>query len=216
MFFAGPTGTGKTELSKSIAEFIFGDEKRIIRFDMSEFNHEHSDQRLIGAPPGYVGYDAGGELTNKVKENPFSVLLFDEIEKAHNKILDKFLQILEDGRLTSSQGEIIDFSQTFIIFTSNIGANKANVNSSFDDLEKYFVNEVKKYFYEELQRPEILNRFSEKNIVAFNFITDFNIIKEIVESKLNKIIKNLLEEKNISLTYNENFINDISEIIQNN
>lgn len=131
LFFAGPTGTGKTELSKSIAEFIFGDEKRIIRFDMSEFNHEHSDQRLIGAPPGYVGYDAGGELTNKVKENPFSVLLFDEIEKAHNKILDKFLQILEDGRLTSSQGEIIDFSQTFIIFTSNIGANKVNVNSSF-------------------------------------------------------------------------------------
>ncbi|MDE6472938.1 MAG: AAA family ATPase, partial [Ureaplasma sp.] len=180
MFFAGPTGTGKTELSKSIAEFIFGDEKRIIRFDMSEFNHEHSDQRLIGAPPGYVGYDSGGELTNKVKENPFSVLLFDEIEKAHNKILDKFLQILEDGRLTSSQGEIIDFSQTFIIFTSNIGANNANINSSFDDLEKYFINEVKKYFYEELQRPEILNRISEKNIVAFNFITDFNIIKEII------------------------------------
>lgn len=102
LFFVGPTGVGKTELAKSLAEFVFGDESACIRFDMSEYNHEHSDQRLVGAPPGYVGYEAGGQLTNAVKAKPFCVLLFDEIEKAHGKILDKFLQILEDGRLASA------------------------------------------------------------------------------------------------------------------
>lgn len=216
LFFAGPTGTGKTELAKSISEFIFGDENRIIRFDMSEFNHEHSDQRLIGAPPGYVGYDAGGELTNKVKENPFSILLFDEIEKANGKILDKFLQILEDGRLTSSQGEIIDFSQTFIIFTSNIGAKTATIEKEYSSLEKYFLTAVKKYFKEDLNRPEILNRIGEKNIVAFNFITDLKIINEIIISKIEKSKSNLLKEKYIDLIYDKKFIDDISDILASN
>ena len=121
LFFVGPTGVGKTELAKSLASFVFGDENACIRFDMSEYNHEHSDQRLVGAPPGYVGYEAGGQLTNAIKEKPFSVLLFDEIEKAHGRILDKFLQILEDGRLTDGKGETVYFSETIIIFTSNIG-----------------------------------------------------------------------------------------------
>ena len=122
LFFAGPTGVGKTELAKALAELLFGDENACVRFDMSEYAQEHSDQRLLGAPPGYVGYEEGGQLTNKVKESPFSVLLFDEIEKAHPKLMDKFLQILEDGRMTDSKGETIYFSETVIIFTSNIGA----------------------------------------------------------------------------------------------
>jgi hypothetical protein len=131
LFFVGPTGVGKTELAKSLAEFLYGDEDACIRFDMSEFNHEHSDQRLVGAPPGYLGHQEGGQLTNAVKKRPFSVLLFDEIEKAHVRILDKFLQILEDGRLTDGRGETVFFSETVIIFTSNIGAAEIDVSSNF-------------------------------------------------------------------------------------
>jgi rubrerythrin len=122
LFFAGPTGVGKTELAKALAELLFADENACIRFDMSEYALEHADQRLLGAPPGYIGYEEGGQLTNKVKEAPYSVLLFDEIEKAHPKILDKFLQILEDGRMTDGKGETVYFSESIIIFTSNIGA----------------------------------------------------------------------------------------------
>ncbi|GFP40130.1 AAA family ATPase [Candidatus Hakubella thermalkaliphila] len=122
LFFAGPTGVGKTELAKALAELLFGDEKACIRFDMSEYGQEQADQKLLGAPPGYVGYEEGGQLTNKIKEKPFSVLLFDEIEKAHPSILDKFLQILEDGRMTDGKGETVYFSESIIIFTSNIGS----------------------------------------------------------------------------------------------
>lgn len=122
LFFAGPTGVGKTEMARSLAELLFGDENACIRFDMSEYAQEHSDQRLLGAPPGYIGYEEGGQLTNKIKETPFAVLLFDEIEKAHPKIMDKFLQILEDGRMTDGKGETVYFSEAVIIFTSNIGA----------------------------------------------------------------------------------------------
>lgn len=124
LFFAGPTGVGKTELAKALAELLFGTDDACIRFDMSEYAQEQSDQRLLGAPPGYIGYEEGGQLTGKVKENPFSVLLFDEIEKAHPRILDKFLQILEDGRMTDGKGETVYFSESVIIFTSNIGAYK--------------------------------------------------------------------------------------------
>src|SRR5206468_8696984 len=123
-FLAGPTGVGKTELAKTITSLLFGDESAYIRFDMSEFSAEHADQRLIGAPPGYVGYDVGGELTNAVREKPFSVVLFDEIEKAHPRILDKFLQVLDDGVLTSGRGDRVYFSETFIIFTSNLGISR--------------------------------------------------------------------------------------------
>ena len=121
LFFAGPTGVGKTELAKTLTQLIFGDERAYIRFDMSEFAEEHTGARLLGAPPGYIGYDAGGELTNAVREKPFSVVLFDEIEKAHPRILDKFLQILEDGRLTDGRGETAYFSEAILVFTSNLG-----------------------------------------------------------------------------------------------
>lgn len=204
LFFVGPTGVGKTEISKALCEYIFGDESRLIRFDMSEYNHEESDQKLIGAAPGYVGYDAGGQLTNAVKEKPFCILLFDEIEKAHNKILDKFLQILEDGRLTSSQGETVDFSETLIIFTSNIGTSQIkDANADKDAVHEQFINAVKDYFKNNLKRPEILNRIGEKNIIPFDFITDNTILDEILDMKLNKIISKLKEEKFIDLRINK-------------
>jgi len=121
LFFAGPTGVGKTELAKALASFLFGNDDACLRYDMSEYSVEHADQRLLGAPPGYVGYEEGGKLTEDVKKNPFSVLLFDEIEKAHSSILDKFLQILDDGRMTDGKGETVYFSECIIIFTSNLG-----------------------------------------------------------------------------------------------
>lgn len=124
LFLAGPTGTGKTELAKAISSWVFGSDEHIVRFDMSEFHASHTESRLFGAPPGYVGYEAGGELTGAVKRDPFSVLLFDEIEKANPTILDKFLQILEDGRLTDGKGETVFFSDSLIIFTSNLGMHK--------------------------------------------------------------------------------------------
>lgn len=214
LFFVGPTGVGKTELAKAISEFVFGEENRVIRFDMSEFNHEHSDQRLIGAPPGYVGYDSGGELTNAVKQKPFSILLFDEIEKAHGKILDKFLQILEDGRLKSAQGEIIDFSETFIIFTSNIGSSSFLGNVENDvEVRKHFIEAVSNHFNNELGRPEILNRINQKNIVPFNFVKDSSIVEQIITSKISKIKELLYKEKLINLEFKNNSIEKTVEKI---
>ena len=129
LFFAGWTGVGKTEMAKALAELIFGSEETCVRFDMSEYSLAHADQRLLGAPPGYLGYEEGGQLTNHVRSNPFSVLLFDEIEKAHPSILDKFLQILEDGRITNSRGETVYFSETVVIFTSNVGIYQLDQNT---------------------------------------------------------------------------------------
>jgi len=193
LFFVGPTGVGKTELAKALAEFVFGDENACIRFDMSEYNHAHSDQRLVGAPPGYVGYEAGGQLTNAVKEKPFCVLLFDEIEKADKKILDKFLQILEDGRLTDGKGETVYFSETIIIFTSNIGASKVSPGLSVSETRKQFISEVKNHFVRELGRPELLNRIGD-NIVAFNFISDPAVFTKIAQSKF-RAVKDFVRER---------------------
>jgi hypothetical protein len=178
-FLAGPTGVGKTELAKTVTSLLFGDESAYIRFDMSEFSAEHADQRLIGAPPGYVGYDVGGELTNAIRERPFSVVLFDEIEKAHPRILDKFLQILDDGVLTSGRGDRVYFSEALIVFTSNLGIYRldetgrrvANVmpSDSFEDMRGKVLSEIERYFKLVLNRPEILNRIGE-NIIVFDFI----------------------------------------------
>ncbi|MCR8613183.1 MAG: AAA family ATPase [Mycoplasma sp.] len=215
LFFAGPTGVGKTELAKSITKFVFGDESRMIRFDMSEFSEEQSDQRLIGAPPGFVGYDNGGELTNAVRENPQSIILFDEIEKANPRILDKFLQILEDGRLTSSKGELIDFSETFIIFTSNIGAKNADNKIEDEKNRKIFKDAVEREFRVKIGRPEILNRIGLHNIIPFNFITDKEILMKIFESKLNKLIKGLLEKHNVKINYSDSVREEVFEIVEN-
>ncbi len=207
LFFAGPTGTGKTEMAKTLAELLFGDERCCIRFDMSEYSQAHSDQKLLGAPPGYVGYEAGGQLTNAVKENPFSILLFDEIEKAHPSIFDKFLQILEDGRMTDGQGNTVYFSECIIIFTSNLGiytrdgsgVRAANVTPEMDyeDVQTRVRRAIEDYFKLELGRPEILNRIGE-NVIVFDFIRP-EIAEAILDAQIAKIALNLAVEKKIEL-----------------
>lgn len=195
-FLAGPTGVGKTELAKTITELLFGDESAYIRFDMSEFSAEHADQRLIGAPPGYVGYDAGGELTNAVRERPFSVVLFDEIEKAHPRILDKFLQILDDGVLTSGRGDRVYFSEALIVFTSNLGiystaadgSRRTNVtpDQPFEEVRSRVRAEIGNHFKLVLNRPEILNRFGE-NVIVFDFIRPA-VAEEIFASMVRSVL----------------------------
>ncbi|WP_339316396.1 AAA family ATPase [Paenibacillus sp. FSL R10-2734] len=211
LFFAGPTGTGKTETAKTLAEKLFGDENCCIRFDMSEYGQSHSDQKLLGAPPGYVGYEAGGQLTNAVKENPFSILLFDEIEKAHPSIFDKFLQILEDGRMTDGQGNTVYFSECIIIFTSNLGiftrnelgVREANVTEKmeYNEVQAKVRQAIGNYFMLELGRPEILNRIGE-NVVVFDFIRP-EVAETILDAQLRKIVTNLSSEKRIELSLRE-------------
>ena len=212
LFFAGPTGTGKTELAKSMAELIFGDEKNFIRFDMSEFSQSHSDQRLLGAPPGYVGYEAGGQLTNAVRNNPFSIILFDEIEKAHPLILDKFLQILEDGRMTDGQGKTVYFSEAVIIFTSNLGISQeiqdpatgmvqrkqvVSPELDYEEVQQKVMDVIERYFKEKISLSEILNRIGE-NIVIFDFIRP-QVAELILNSQIKKIISRVSEEKKIRI-----------------
>ena len=220
--FLGPTGVGKTELSKALAECLFGNEDAMIRVDMSEFMEGHSTAKLIGAPPGYVGFDEGGQLTEKIRRKPYSVILFDEIEKAHPDVMNILLQILDDGRLTDSQGRTVDFKNTVIIMTSNIGArlitdkkslgfseNKENDNKEYENTKKEVIAELKKEF-----RPEFLNRIDET--IVFHKLTDTEIdkiidlmLKEVVrrmkeqgiELKIEKSVKKLVAEKGIDKSY---------------
>jgi ATP-dependent Clp protease ATP-binding subunit ClpA len=178
---------------------------------MSEYAQSHSDQKLLGAPPGYVGYESGGQLTNAVKKNPFSILLFDEIEKAHPSIFDKFLQILEDGRMTDGQGNMVYFSETIIIFTSNLGIytrgengeREANVTSDMPYLEmsERVREAIENYFKLDLGRPEILNRIGE-NIVIFDYIRP-DVARRILRSQVDKIMSNLKSEKRINVNLSE-------------
>jgi DNA polymerase III delta prime subunit len=216
LFFVGPTGVGKTELSKTLAKFLFGDEQACIRFDMSEYAQENSDQKLIGAPPGYVGFEQGGQLTNAVKEKPFSVILFDEIEKAakpNPRILDIFLQILEDGRLTDSRGETVYFSESVIIFTSNLGAGEVSATGNNTETAQDFFRIVKNYFDNEIKRPEILGRIGYNNIVPFNFIRDKEFMIKIAKSKLNPIRLAIAEKYRFDLEF-ENDMKFIEHILK--
>ncbi|MEW6259556.1 MAG: AAA family ATPase [Thermodesulfobacteriota bacterium] len=181
--FAGPTGVGKTELIKAFAEWMFGDESNMVRFDMSEFNQEHSDQKLIGAPPGYVGHEQGGQLTESVKKKPFCVILFDEVDKMHRKIWDIFLQILDDGRLTDGLGDTVYFSETVIVMTSNLGGAAHPVGGSAEEVEMHYRRSVQDFFRQTLGRPEILNRIGMDNVIVFHPIED-SIRRQIVQMKL--------------------------------
>ncbi|MBR2716617.1 MAG: ATP-dependent Clp protease ATP-binding subunit [Oscillospiraceae bacterium] len=205
LFFAGPTGTGKTETAKTLAEALFGDERCCIRFDMSEYRQSHSDQRLLGAPPGYVGYEAGGQLTNAVRRNPFSILLFDEIEKAHPSILDKFLQILEDGRMTDGQGNTIYFTETVIVFTSNLGFGRredgglaVGPDMDYPTLRSTILGAIEDYFKLELGRPELLNRIGE-NVIVFDYIRP-DTAAAILDAQVEKIALRLSEDRGIRLS----------------
>ncbi|GAA4609023.1 energy-coupling factor transporter ATP-binding protein EcfA2 [Actinoplanes octamycinicus] len=179
LFFAGPTGVGKTELAKALAELLFGDENAYLRFDMSEFSAEHSEARLIGAPPGFIGHDAGGELTNGIRQQPFRVVLFDEIEKAHQRLLDKFLQILDDGRLTDGRGGTVYFTEALIVFTTNLGIvvpgeDNKPVENVTDEMELPEIEErvrqyIEVFFRHLIGRPELYNRV-EQSIVVFDFL----------------------------------------------
>jgi ATP-dependent Clp protease ATP-binding subunit ClpB len=207
LFFAGPTGVGKTELAKTLTQLIFGDERAYIRFDMSEFAEEHTGARLLGAPPGYIGYDAGGELTNAVREKPFSVVLFDEVEKAHPRILDKFLQILEDGRLTDGRGETAYFSEAILVFTSNLGifvedehgqrVQSVSPGDPHEVVEARVRTAIQDYFKFRLSRPEILNRIGD-NIIVFGFITP-EIGAQIFEGMLRNVVNRVRDEHKVDL-----------------
>ena len=168
--FVGPTGVGKTEMARSLAWFLFDDENAMIRIDMSEYMEKHSVSRLIGAPPGYVGYEEGGQLTEAVRRRPFSVVLFDEIEKAHRDVFNALLQILDDGRLTDGQGRVVNFKNTIIIMTSNVGSEVIREIESKEEIEKHITDALKHHF-----RPEFLNRVDE--IIIFNRLKQADIYR---------------------------------------
>lgn len=210
--FMGPTGVGKTELAKTLAEYLFDDENSMVRIDMSEYQESHSVSRLIGAPPGYIGYDEGGQLTEVIKRRPYAVILFDEIEKAHHDILNILLQILDDGRLTDNKGNTINFKNTIIIMTSNIGAEI--IKRNFEQKNNNKLDQVIQQTQYELMtllktifKPEFINRIDE--IILFIPLNNEEI-KKIVQIQLNYIIKRL-HKKHITLTYTPEVIEYLSE-----
>jgi ATP-dependent Clp protease ATP-binding subunit ClpB len=202
--FLGPTGVGKTELARSLADFLFNDDHALVRIDMSEYMEQHAVSRLIGAPPGYIGYEEGGQLTEAVRRRPYSVVLFDEIEKAHPDVFNSLLQVLDDGRLTDGRGRTVDFKNTVIIMTSNLGS---------DVIQKY-AGKTPNIMREELMslvrstfRPEFLNRVDE--VVVFNPLTEEDI-EQIAAKEIDKVIKQL-KEKNIELIINQKVVDQIAK-----
>ncbi len=205
--FLGPTGVGKTELTKALAEVLFGDDGALIRVDMSEYMEKHSVSKLIGSPPGYVGYDEGGQISEKIRRKPYSVILFDEVEKAHPDVFNILLQVLDDGHITDAQGRRIDFKNTVIIMTSNVGARNiispkklgfvsvVDEQRSYEDMRKNVMDEVKRLF-----RPEFLNRIDE--VIVFHSLTKENI-REIVGIMLNQVSKRLQKNIGIELEVSE-------------
>ena len=214
--FIGSTGVGKTFLAKSIADILFGDPEKIIRVDMSEFMEKHNVSKLIGSPPGYVGYDEGGQLTEKVKNNPFSVILFDEVEKAHKDVFNILLQILDEGHLTDSFGRKVNFTNTIIIMTSNVGAKRVSefgagvgFNTKGTDEQTY---EVKKSMIQKSLKqqfnPEFLNRIDD--IILFNSLTE-DVLKKIINIEVSKLV-NRLKDKNYKVSFDKTVINRIFEL----
>lgn len=213
--FLGPTGVGKTELTRTLSEVLFGDENSMIRVDMSEYMEKHNVAKLIGAPPGYVGYDEGGQLTEKVRRKPYAVILFDEIEKAHPDIFNVLLQILDDGRVTDSQGRTVDFKNTVIIMTSNVGARSIispkklgfmtheDAQKSYEDMKKNVIGEVKELF-----RPEFLNRIDE--IIVFHPI-ELEDAKKITTIMLNEVKKRVKENMEIEIEFTDDLLAHIAQ-----
>ena len=204
--FIGPTGVGKTELAKTLADFLFNDEKSLTRIDMSEYMEKFAVSRLIGAPPGYVGYDEGGQLTEAVRRRPYSVVLFDEIEKAHPDVFNILLQVLDDGRLTDSQGRIVDFKNTIIIMTSNLGSNlilEADTDEKLKELKPEIHDMLMKSF-----RPEFINRIDE--VITFSRL-DKSCITSIVKNQLDRVAKRL-QARRLKLDFEESAINFLSDV----
>lgn len=198
--FLGPTGVGKTEVAKALAEQLFDDERHIVRIDMSEYMEKHSVARLIGAPPGYVGYDEGGQLTEAVRRNPYSIVLFDEIEKAHPDVFNVLLQILDDGRITDSKGVTVDFKNTIIILTSNLGSQYAFESG---DVHDKYMEEVKRHF-----KPEFINRIDE--IIVFNALDDSAFIK--IAHKFVGLLQKRLAQRDITLNVSDAVYNQIAKM----
>ncbi len=201
--FLGPTGVGKTELAKALAEFLFDDESNIVRIDMSEYMERHTVSRLIGAPPGYVGYEEGGQLTESVRRRPYSVVLFDEVEKAHKDVFNVLLQLLDEGRLTDGQGKTVDFKNTIVIMTSNIGSDAIQGYSgkNYEEMKNSVIGLLKNYF-----RPEFLNRLDD--VIIFHALTEADILK-IVDIQVDKL-KKILKDKDIEVDYTESVIKFIA------
>jgi ATP-dependent Clp protease ATP-binding subunit ClpB len=200
--FLGPTGVGKTELAKTLAEALFDDERSMIRIDMSEYMEKHSVARLIGAPPGYVGYDEGGQLTEAVRRRPYSVILLDEIEKAHRDVFNVLLQILDDGRLTDGKGRVVNFKNTVIIMTSNLGSQEI-LNKDYEAAKEAVGDILKEYF-----RPEFLNRVDD--IIVFKALAKQQV-KNIAAILLQKLGERLQKQVKITLGWNEEALNALAE-----
>ena len=203
--FLGPTGVGKTETAKALAEQLFDDESAMVRIDMSEYMQEHSVSRLIGSPPGYVGYEQGGQLTEAVRRRPYTVILFDEVEKAHPDIFGALLQILDDGRLTDGQGRTVNFTNTVIIMTSNLGSDIILDAKPEDDesIEMKLQQRLQAHF-----KPEFLNRIDD--IVVFSRL-DQSLMQTIVEVQLGRVIKRLQESKAITISVSDSVKNYLAE-----
>jgi len=213
--FLGPTGVGKTELSKALAEALFGDENAMVRIDMSEYMEKHSVSRMVGSPPGYVGYEEGGQLSEKVRRNPYSVVLFDEIEKASPEVFNVLLQVLDDGHITDGQGRKVDFKNTVIIMTSNAGARSIaapkrlgftsveTAEQSYEHMKKGVMDEIKNIF-----KPEFLNRIDD--IIVFHPLEKEEIV-EIVKLLTNTLAKRIKENMNITVSFTEKAVEKIAE-----